>query len=65
MKFYILEAEESHHLLQLLQAFRLSGTKIPHTLGEQNKKPSPMKLSAEQWHSPQFLTATVTITFFI
>jgi len=38
MKFYILEAEESHHLLQLLQAFRLSGTKIPHTLGEQNKK---------------------------
>lgn len=37
MKCYILEAEESHHLLQLLQAFRLSGTKIPHTLGEQNK----------------------------
>lgn len=38
MKCYILEAEENHHLLQLLQVFRLSGTKIPHTLGEQNKK---------------------------
>lgn len=38
MKSYILEAEESHHLLQLLQAFQLSGTKIPHTLGEQNRK---------------------------
>ena len=25
------EGEESHHLLQLLQVFQLSGTKIPHT----------------------------------
>lgn len=68
MKSYILEAEESHHLLQLLQACRLSGTKIPHTFREQKKQtkknPSQMKFSAEQCHTTQFLTVTITITSF-
>lgn len=32
------EGEESHHLLQLLQVFQLSGTKIPHTFSGRNGK---------------------------